>query len=907
MKKILSYIGAAGLIVSAGMTGCKTPDTSSRPFGNLGDTINSPKDDFAPMIPPGGNLHFTSSRETTVEKKLEMRDENIYVYSAGTSKPEIVSDSTSLLGYIPRIGVNEGTPTYLDSDRGFLALSHAAGSTGLLNQHGGIVGGIDIFEFHRENEQWNVRNLGREINSIFWDSHPAAAQKGDTVIMVFASDRPAGASGFGSPYEQQAAISGGDTVRGNADLYYTFRVNGRWSAPKNFAEAGGTRNVNTAFNEYSPYIYCITQRPTLLFASNRDGDMDIFTAGLDIDFKNQSIAILSVDRLEKGSDMINSTADDTFPFVPLPHETGVRSIYLASRRDQQPRMSEKDKKVVKSAGGMDLFKFNFAVECRPPQVTYNVTVLDRENPSRPVQMPFVELIKPDGNVELRQGRTATFTLDYGMKYSARGGSVYDKIECGPQDKVISHYSFINYVPAAPEIRKRIETITKDTVEKARLEIRTDSIYTREAFAISDGVNLGENANGKLTNVESRGDSLFVTRLKVTQTPVTIAGTPRTITRKETFYDTIPQFTTQYIRTTDQAAVSELSQRGKFPQTLPSHDIVINDTVFVLPRYYQFPPCRWEYVHLKDKRENVPYFQTGFWEVNTSENLRNHIPRFGNRSYDDASFIELHPENQYFGIRGEMTEEQKANRQVRRQNRIEEYRNYARNVDRNLKAMVSGVADTILPMYNELVTKMPESANKLLIQVMAYSDARPILRGWYAGTETVGYLAGSYDAKSGRMNLYNVTIPPGASLVGENNDTLSKLRAYYGYTEIMERLEQNPIFREYMSRGEVLLPTKDMTQQEFLKRAEQAKIIVLMEGRQIDGGARPSVPSYSRQEGDYYSLDTVRRVNVIVSRVNIRDGRIEQSTCCTPESTADALPFKKERAVDEKKPVARKEK
>jgi hypothetical protein len=896
MKKILSFLSAAGIVAAAGIGGCTSADTSLRPPGNLGDSVNSAKDDFAPVIPPGGELQFTSNRTG---------DENIWTASLAKGNAQILNDSSNVMSYVRKIGVNEGTTTYLDSDHGFLALSHAPGATSSMGQYGGIVGGTDLFEFTRENGQWNVRNIGGNINSIFWDSHPAAAQRNDTVILVFASDRPARGVGFGSPYEAQPAFSGIDSVKGNSDLYYTFRVNGRWSAPKNFQEADGFKMVNTASNEYSPYIYCITQRPTLLFASNREGDMDIYSAGLNIDFKTQSITIAGVDKLEKGSDMINTAASEMFPFIPFPHEGDKRSIYFASNRDQQKRPSGKN--FLKSAGGMDLYRFNFAVECRPPQITYNVTVLDAENPSRAVKMPYVELLKPDGTIDRMEGRNVTFTLDYGQKYTAKGGSVYDNIECAPESKVISHYAYVNYVPAAPQINKRVETITKDTVEKARVEIRVDSVFKTEVISIADAATIAGNENGSVNSINVSGDSLIVTRLKIVETPVMIGGTPRTITRKETFYDTIPQYNTQYIRTTEAAATSELSKRGSFPQMMPAQDIVINDTVFVVPRYYEFPPCRWEYVHLKDKRENVPYFQTGFWEVNTSENLRSHLPRFSNNSYDDASFIELHPENQYFGVRGDMTEEQKAARQNRRVNRIEEYRNYARNVDRNLKAMVSGVADTILPMFNELVTKMPTSDNKLLIQVMAYSDVRPIARGWYAGSETVEYLSGSYDGNAGRMNLHNVTIRPGASLVGENNDTLSKLRAYFGYTEIMERLEKNPIFREYMSRGEVLLPTKDMTQQEFLKQAERAKIIVLAEGRQVDAGARPSVNAYSGREGDYYSLDTVRRVNVIVSRVNIRDGRIEQSSCCTQENTAEATPFKKEDAIDEKKPVARKEK
>jgi hypothetical protein len=896
MKKILTYFGVAGILMAAGINGCTSVDTSVRPPGNLGDSVNSAKDDFAPVIPPGGELQFTSNRTG---------DENIWTSSLAKGNAQILNDSSNIMTYVRQIGVNEGTTTYLDSDRGFMALSHAPGATSSLGQYGGIIGGTDLFEFTRENGQWVLKNLGREMNSIFWDSHPAAAQRNDTVILVFASDRPARGNGFGSPYEAQPAYSGIDSVKGNADLYYTFRVNGKWSAPKNFQEADGFKMVNTAANEYSPYIYCITQRPTLLFASNREGDMDIYTAGLNIDFKTQNISIASVEKLEKGSDMINSTASEMFPYIPFPHEGDKRAIYFASNRDQEKRQSGKN--IVKSAGGLDLYRYNFAVECRPPQISYNVTVLDAENTSRPVQAPFVELLKPDGNIERIEGRNATFTLNYGQKYTAKGGSVYDKIECAPEEKVISHYAFVNYIPAAPQIVKRVETITKDTVEKARVEIRTDSVFKTEVISIANAATIAGNENGTVNSINVRGDSLIVTRLKVVQTPVTIGGTPRTITRKETFYDTIPQYSTQYVRTTEQAAASELSKRGSFPQVMPSQDIVINDTVYVLPRYYQFPPCRWEYVHLKDKRENVPYFQTGFWEVNTSENLRSHISRLSNKSYDGASFIELHPENQYFGVRGEMTPLQKSTRQFRRQVRIQEYGEYARNVDKNLKAMVSGVADTILPMFNELVTKMPTSDNKLLIQVMAYSDVRPITKGWYAGNETVEYLAGSYDGKGGRMNLYNVTIPSGASLVGENNDTLSKLRAYFGYTEIMKRLEKNPIFREYMSRGEVLLPTKDMTQQEFLKRAETSKIIVLMEGRQIDGGARPSVSSYSRKSGDYYSLDTVRRVNVVVSRVNIRDGRVEQSSCCTQEQNAEAIPFKKEEFMNEKKTVATKEK
>ncbi|HEU5146972.1 MAG TPA: OmpA family protein, partial [Chryseosolibacter sp.] len=112
----------------------------------------------------------------------------------------------------------------------------------------------DIFEatLTADSVWGNIRNLGTNINTISWDSHPSLSHSGDTLF--FASDR---LGGFGL-----------------SDIYYSVRdKKGNWQKALNIGPI-----INTRGNEVSPFFH---QRYNVLYFSSEGhplnfGDFDIY-------------------------------------------------------------------------------------------------------------------------------------------------------------------------------------------------------------------------------------------------------------------------------------------------------------------------------------------------------------------------------------------------------------------------------------------------------------------------------------------------------------------------------------------------------------------------------------------------------------------------------------------------------
>ena len=277
---------------------------------------------------------------------------------------------------------------------------------------------------------------------------------------------------------------------------------------------------------------------------------------------------------------------------------------------------------------------------------------------------------------------------------------------------------------------------------------------------------------------------------------------------------------------------------------------------------------------------MPYFQTGFWEVNTVKNLRRHLQILDNKKYYDATFIELHPANQYFGYeRRGLGGEELEKRKRRYTLRTYDYAAYARAIEKNLDIIVNEITETILPVFEGLDTNMAQSDDKLIVQLHAYSDIRPVKKGEFIHDSNVEYLSASLDDMRQPVNVRKVLVRPGDNLAGQKNEVLSDLRAYFGYREIIDRLEEIEIFKKYLERGKVLLPDEVNSKSDLISKMRDAKIIFLIEGRMIDP-KEYEVAGYIGEEGDYYELDPVRRVNVIINRAIYSDGRLIKPECCS---------------------------
>jgi outer membrane protein OmpA-like peptidoglycan-associated protein len=224
----------------------KEIDTLRPPQGvllNIGDWVNSAKEDYGPTI---GNIDtmllFTSKRNKNMQSLERSFDEDLfYTSKEGETWLEAEEFKTINTNY------NEGSACISNDGKSlFFARCNSPDS----------YGNCDIFVADLlENGSWgNVRNLGKDINSTAWDSQPSLTHSGDTLF--FASDR---LGGFGM-----------------SDIYYSVKdKNGRWQKAMN---AGPI--INTQKFEVSPFFH--HRFNVLYFSSNGQplnfGDFDIYKA-----------------------------------------------------------------------------------------------------------------------------------------------------------------------------------------------------------------------------------------------------------------------------------------------------------------------------------------------------------------------------------------------------------------------------------------------------------------------------------------------------------------------------------------------------------------------------------------------------------------------------------------------------
>lgn len=209
-------------------------------YTNMGTKINSKSSDYGPSINlETGELIFSSKRNVD---QLGNINEDIYhtIYKDGIwSKAEPI-------GLPINSNNNDGSPC-LSNDGKFLYFARC----NCLR----CEGFCDIFVVERmEDGTWGkVRNLGENINTEYWESHPTLSPSGDT--LYFSSDRP---DGFGS-----------------ADIWYsTKQHDGSWGPSQNMGPIINTKNA-----EVSPFYH--PKYHVLYFSSNAEGRFHNF-GGFDI-------------------------------------------------------------------------------------------------------------------------------------------------------------------------------------------------------------------------------------------------------------------------------------------------------------------------------------------------------------------------------------------------------------------------------------------------------------------------------------------------------------------------------------------------------------------------------------------------------------------------------------------------
>jgi outer membrane protein OmpA-like peptidoglycan-associated protein len=199
----------------------KEIDTLRPPQGvliNMGFTVNSMKADYAPTIGNVDTLLLFSSKRNAHAQHLERTYDEDLFYSVRDMGVWMDAQEFKTIN----TNYNEGSACLsLDGKYLFFARCNSPDSQGSCD--------IFVAEMEEGKGYRNVKNLGPNINSTSWDSHPSLSHSGDTLF--FSSDR---LGGFGL-----------------ADIYYSVKgADGKWQKAKNIGPIINTRN-----NEVSPFFH----------------------------------------------------------------------------------------------------------------------------------------------------------------------------------------------------------------------------------------------------------------------------------------------------------------------------------------------------------------------------------------------------------------------------------------------------------------------------------------------------------------------------------------------------------------------------------------------------------------------------------------------------------------------------
>jgi outer membrane protein OmpA-like peptidoglycan-associated protein len=274
---------------------------------NLGPNVNFDGLDYAPTISADGRtLFYVSDR---FGSKLYESGEYSHDFWAVKKEerldtiffPPYNIDTTTSLGDLGvNTSLNEGASS-IAADRQSLYFTGCDRSDGL--------GSCDIYKTSIEGDKWGRPiNLGRNVNSEYWDSQPSIAP--DQSRIYFVSERP-------------GPNSDGEVSRKNHDIWYS-----DWDYDmEEWLPAKNLEQINTPDQEGSPFI--AADNSTLFFASMGHepnfGGLDFYVTRYDAGSKTWS-------KPENLGEPINTEGNEQF--ISLPASGDI--IYFASTREDLP-------------------------------------------------------------------------------------------------------------------------------------------------------------------------------------------------------------------------------------------------------------------------------------------------------------------------------------------------------------------------------------------------------------------------------------------------------------------------------------------------------------------------------------------------------------------------------------------
>ncbi|MGM0580932.1 MAG: hypothetical protein ACQETL_09655 [Bacteroidota bacterium] len=210
--------------------------------------INSPADEFGPYLTrrfPNGNsriLLYANNESGNFDIKFT-HSLNNEEYDTIASIPYLNSEFDD---YYPALN-KDSSQIYWCSNRN--------GQFDILNVE--LDNSLDLVDRLYDDSEKTIRSIDK-LNSSSDDKCPFIMED----FMVFASDRAGGFGGF--------------------DLYYSEKINGKWSDPKNFGP-----EINSEYDEYRPIIRPQEHGFTndlMIFSSNRPGGLggfDLYYVGIE--------------------------------------------------------------------------------------------------------------------------------------------------------------------------------------------------------------------------------------------------------------------------------------------------------------------------------------------------------------------------------------------------------------------------------------------------------------------------------------------------------------------------------------------------------------------------------------------------------------------------------------------------
>ena len=197
-------------------------------FLNMGELVNDARyPDYGPAMNVSDNiLIFTKRKKELTPTKLAYRENKELYYAKNYDG---FWDEAQPFSSVINSNCNEGSAC-LSRDGKTLYFARCKVSESQYDCRD-CMGSCDIYvSYLQEDSSWTIpRNLGPNVNSIYWDSQPTLSHSEDT--LYFASDRKGGI--------------------GLSDIYFTYKTpGGSWAPAQNMGPT-----INTRGNEMSPFFH----------------------------------------------------------------------------------------------------------------------------------------------------------------------------------------------------------------------------------------------------------------------------------------------------------------------------------------------------------------------------------------------------------------------------------------------------------------------------------------------------------------------------------------------------------------------------------------------------------------------------------------------------------------------------